>query len=346
MVKKIKDRRGVWIFVAPISNLILTEAVNYEYRVDKVTFVDTKVLSGRRKRFGFPLKLSFLKKRWEALDRFFSISSTVATLRLTGMGSDLESRFLRIVHEELAILSLSQLGYCKRLNNSKPSIARENPSLFRSYLLFNSSDRSWTQPNRRLDKFQDLILNPLWLRFQKQVFFDSLIKYIQKETRISRSCKNDIVRSAILAGQSQCCSDVPQCFLWNMIAIEILLCRQGDRYREELPKRAEAFLGWSVNWEINDYQSRIREVYKKRSKFVHDGVRDITIDDVLFTDELLLNVFINILRHPHYFPNKDVLIDFSEKVAAEKLLGIKSKIQPKTLLFVNINYSERDRERI
>ena len=92
---------------------------------------------------------------------------------------------------------------------------------------------------------------------------------------------------------------------------------------------------------------RIKEVYKKRCDFVHDGNREsIAIEDVLFTDDLLLNVLINIVKHPKIFYSKKQLIKFAEKVKAEHLLDIKPKVRPKSLRFINIHYHQDDYEKI
>jgi hypothetical protein len=60
-----------------------------------------------------------------------------------------------------------------------------------------------------------------------------------------------------------------------MIAIESLLTRQGDKYSDALPKRIEAFLGWSGYWSINGYEDRIHDLDRKRCELVHAGRLDL-----------------------------------------------------------------------
>ena len=68
---------------------------------------------------------------------------------------------------------------------------------------------------------------------------------------------------------------------------------------------------------------------------MHDGdISTITESDVEFTDHLVHNVLNNILKHPTLFNGKDALVDFSNKVSAERLLDIppsRSKYLPKTI---------------
>src|SRR5690606_20271832 len=105
-----------------------------------------------------------------------------------------------------------------------------------------------------------------------------------------------------------------------------------DKLSEALPARVEAFIGWSQDWQVSDYEGRIRELYQKRSTVVHRGARDaVSMVDVLFSDELIVNVLMNIVRHPSLFGSKAKVVEFSEKVRAERLLGVRPRVRPKTL---------------
>lgn len=340
-IAEVEQERGTWLFVAPIQNLIIRKDVNFEYRVDKVCFVDAKHFPLRRKRFGVPYRIGELKKKHHFIGDFFNGENTFATMRLTGNGDKLKDKFLKTVRDELAILALSQLGYSQRKNNSNPILAYNiKPSLL-SYLLINISPKKWALRNESLDKVNKLILEFRWNDFQNKFFFKDLIKIIRRETCVKTSWIKTIKNAAILAGQSQCSSDLPKCFLWNMIAIEMLLTEQGDNYTEALPERAEAFIGWTTKWKLSDYDNKIKQVYKKRCGLVHAGKLDnIKEEDLLFTDEILINILSNIIRHPEIFTNKEKLINFSEKIKAEHLLDIKPRVTPKSFKFINTNYEE------
>ncbi len=54
-------------------------------------------------------------------------------------------------------------------------------------------------------------------------------------------------------------------------------------------------------------------------------------DDLQASDDLLFNVFTNIVKHPKLFPSKDALADFSDDVKAAKRLGGRKRIRPKTM---------------
>ena len=347
-IKEIESTDGTWLFLAPIRNLRLFKATNFEFTVDSVTFVDSSRLANRRKRFGFPFPVSEIKKRYKGfIDRFFQKEKTFATLRLTGTGKQLKQRFINQINDELAIVSLSQLGYSRRRHNSAPVLSEERKLGKRSCLMLNVSTEASFQPNEVVGKIGPLNLDDRWLKFQKKVFFNNLLKIISGKTRVAPHWRRDIKNAAILAGQSQGGHDIPQCFILNIIALETLLTQRDDKYSDRLPERAEAFIGWSKDWEIDRFEEKIKDIYHKRCLFVHTGQRDhINIEDILFSDDLLLNVLTNITRHPDIFGSKQELIDFSKKIQAEKVLGIKTKIRPKTLSLMRPRYKEEDLEKI
>lgn len=88
----------------------------------------------------------------------------------------------------------------------------------------------------------------------------------------------------------------------------------------------------------------------KRCRYVHDGAfSDIQIKDLLFMDDILLNVLANIISHPEIFSSKRSVINFSNKISAAKILGLhtrKAGVRLKTLFHVSRNYSESDLARI
>ena len=116
--------------------------------------------------------------------------------------------------------------------------------------------------------------------------------------------------------------------------IEMLLTEQGDKYVDKLPERIESFLGWTGYWNEKNYPEKIDRLYKLRCSFVHNGdSHSLRASDLLFSDELLFNLMHNIVRHIKLFPTKRQLIEYSDKVKAEKVLKIKSKVLPKTLRY-------------
>jgi hypothetical protein len=347
-INEIECSQGTWLFLAPVRNLNIGKAVGFEFTVNRITFVDASKLARRRKKYGLSHPISEIKKQYKGIiDSFFHEEKTFATLRLTGTGKELKQKFIDHINDELSIISLSQLGYSRRAHNTSPALSEEKKLGRRSSLMFNLTSDTSFQPNEVVGKIGSLSLNEDWKQFQKKSFFYDLIKIISGKTKVAPNWRKDITNAAILAGQSQCGQDIPQCFLWNMIALETLLTQKDDKYSEKLPERTEAFIGWSNDWSEDKFEDKIKDIYKKRCLLVHAGERDnIGIADILFSDDLILNVLNNIVKHPEIFGSKRKLIEFSEKVQAEHILGVKAKVRPKTLRLLRPRYTEEDLKKI
>ena len=103
----IKQQRGSWTYVVPISNVTLTEAVNWEFPIERVTLVAAHRLPYRRRRLGIPKRISVLTERHGGLlKRFFDTEETFAIVRHSGRPEDLKKILLTQIRDELAILSL------------------------------------------------------------------------------------------------------------------------------------------------------------------------------------------------------------------------------------------------
>jgi hypothetical protein len=341
------DRRRDWVLLAPVANVVLTKKSGLLFRVDQVHLVSKRSLPYRWKQLGLPAKVSDLRDgQGRFLDHFFSGVETFAVARRSGVGREVRDELRNIVREELSILAATQLGFAKRHAIAVPEMYRKKRYPSESYLLLDSEDLAWTQRDRTLGSAKRLLLDHDWLRFQSEVAFDALLAALQGRLAIKRTWRRDLRNAVVLVGQSQCTMDLPQAFLWNMIALELLLTGRGDKLDEALPKRAEAFLGWASPWHDEGYTDRIQAVYKKRCELVHQGRRDVVaLRDVYFTDDLIFNLLANISSHFDLFSSKDAVIDFSKRLEAERVLGIDAKVRPRTLTFMRRLYRERDFDR-
>ena len=327
------DCPGTWIFLAPVSHLLLTEAVNFEYRVDRVTFIAAHRLARRRRRLGLPDTLGNIKKYSQSLEELFNPNVTFAHMRLKGQGSNLENKFIHTVSEEIAILSLSQLGYASIRQIAPLKLETEHLDRI-SYLLLNANNSYWGSNSPLSGKFKTLSLDRRWKDFQNFFFFTNLAKVLQRRIPVKNSWRRELRNAAIIAGQGLCSPDISQSLLWSVIALETLLTKRGDKISRRLPERVEAFIGWTKDWELENFWDRLQDIYNKRCEFVHRGDRDaITVEDVEFSFDILMNVLSNVMRNLKLFPSKEAIISFSERVQAGNTPEIKPKIRPKTLGF-------------
>lgn len=330
---KIKDIYGKWLFITPIDKLILTDAVNKELSINNVIFIDSSKFLRVRKRFGIDFSTKDIKKfLWEY--DFFSKNNTVAIIHHTGIIS--ENNCMNMVKEALNILASSQLVYVKRksIRIMSPMTMHEQGS---NISLFLSKDEGkYKQATfKRYGSILSYDLDKHWIRFQKQGFFLNLLKIINKKIVVDKKWRGQLIKVANLIGKSLMTDEPVESFLWNMIALETLLLRQGDKYLQAMPERIDSILGWMLDI---DYHSKYLEgIYKKRNRLVHDGdSTDIFEEDIIFVDGILFNLLMNILKHPKIFHSKDALIGFAERIKAENILGMKSRTRPKGLSYIGM----------
>lgn len=334
----IRSSSRPWAMVFPVSNLRLGKSVNYEVDVLDVTFISSSKLPRRAKRLlGSSTVLGSLASSKSNLIKgvfrhFMKERETLAIIRRTGTPDNLLEPIIARIQDACSLLSLSQITTQDRQNNSSPS-AMQSRTTRTSLFLDISADEMWFMNREATGPVLALNLDKRWSKAHRRSFFPILLKVLCKQIKVSPRWRANIRNAAVLAGQSQASLDMAQSFLWNMIAIELLLTNENDSYSKELPRRARAFLGWVANWQ--DIQSQIVVAYKKRCELVHEGRRDkIEMKDVLFTDNLLLNLFENILQHITLFNSKEAIVKFSERVEAAQILGVRpSRVRPKAFTY-------------
>ena len=347
MILQIADVRGTWIYVIPVSGLRLTGVIKEELTIERVTFISVRKLARVRKRLGLPEPISRLRLRYSMVSFLSDQNQVVAVFRHTGKPYEIDAIVRKNVTEALWLISASQLGLKKRRYSSFPTVGDTTARRF-VQLCINVDSSSGICSGRIQGKLCELVTDRFWVNYNREMFFRNLLRILQGHIKVEGAWKDTLRRAVLLVGQSQSSSDVAQAFLLNIIAIETLLMEQQDKQKDALPKRVEAFIGWVGYWHTSHYEERLREAYNKRNCYVHSGDFDkISISDLLFMDDILLNVLANILSHPEVFQSKRSVIEFSERVSAEKILSLQTKgVRPKTLFHVSRQYSDDDLSQI
>lgn len=194
-----------------------------------------------------------------------------------------------------------------------------------------------------MSKWHDLKIDRQWKQKASQFFFAKLLKALNGKIQLDSAWRGDLRKASILVGKSLVSSDIPSSFLWNMVALEVLLTQQGEKHSRELPARIEAFFGWVPFWDDRKFRANISRAYRLRCALVHDGsIEGISRRDIVFTDELLFNLLNTLLGHTRMFTSKASVIDFARRVEAERFLGIKPKVRPRTLRYHSKRYTQDD----
>lgn len=329
---KAMDSKGKWVFIFPIQNLEISKEIKSEFRVDRVRFVTGKKLRSLASTLGIdPSRFELASKVGESL----SDRCTYGVVQHGGVLKTIVTKVNSILAEEIDIISASQLLYKRRQSSCPIRLADSGARGFTTQIVMDSaSDQGFVRSQISEHPFP-LVINKHWKAYHKELFFLRFLKILQGSTNVANSWRDTLARSVRLAGRSFNAVDHGAAFLWNVIALEALISRQGDKYATAIPERIEALLGWIGFWDTANFHTRIEELYQLRCKVVHDARLDLVNPaDIRFSEELLMNVLSNLVRHPRLFSCKDDVIAFAEKVAAQKLLGKRLTTRPKTLIFL------------
>lgn len=338
-----------WTFFTPIANLIIDAAVGREITISGVRFIASERLPYIYKQLGLSKPFSEFRLRNKLDPEFFKRASTYAAIHGKGDIKDQRGALLNRVHDALSVLCLSGLGYSRRRTASIPTIMGFSALAKFSFMFVNKEAPVQSPGWQLIGTIQPMRLDRNWKGFQKEAFFLSLLDALNGNTtiEIESGWRKTLWDAAVLAGRSQESRKVGEAFLWNMIVLEMLLTQQGDTYVEALPQRIESFLGWAGFWQSANYEEHIRNLYQMRCKIVHTGdFSSVSVPDLLFSDDLVLHMFDNIVNHLKIFPSKKAVIEFSQKVGAEKLLGARPRVRPRTLRVWGLSYTQEDMERL
>jgi hypothetical protein len=330
----IRTTHGEWLMLATVGHLTLTTDVSEEFRLGRVTFITPQRFRRVCPRFGISKehygKSVVLQKLLEGHD-------SLALLPYSGTPDDIQDSCLNQIRKELDILSASQLYVRPRKQMARLGLAGESLRGTNTHVLLNKGNPSFTASQTLVSGANTLRLNKPWKELQRKTGYQNLLKIAQDKSSLQQKWGATLLRAAQMVGKGINCYDLSSAFVWNMVALEVLLAVQQDTYSKVLPKRVEALIGWISEWKTEHLKERLQEAYGLRCRVVHDGQQEaVTVEDVAFTDFILFNVLSNLLRHPRLFVSKDCLIQFSEMVFAEHLLGGRRNVRPKTLFYARL----------
>ena len=175
-----------------------------------------------------------------------------------------------------------------------------------------------------------------------------LLKIIQRKVHVDSSWRECLKKAAILVGKKpQPPTTPPTCLLVEHDRPGIVADSPGrQKYTDAIyPRGLEAFLGVGRvlgRKEVRgENSSGLPSTMQKT--LVHEGdASGVTEELLLFTDDLMLNLFFNLTRHPKLFNSKEAVVEFfADRVKAERVLGLKGKVRPKTLRALTSRYEEK-----
>jgi len=350
-----------WLFVTPVVNLEIEKGLRPRIVVGRVEFVRADKLPYIRKRFNIPYRISELRHNNPWFDDLLRKNSTLALIYVkTGKGRDFKkvvySYCFPAIQEATTILSLSRCVYTRRRHREIFGLGVQPARAWQSYVFLergHAVKEPYVPWGGQLEgAFSPFVIDKHWWNWHRKYgfFFDLLdILYGTKGKVVSISWRRRLKRAALFAGQSWQTIDPVMAFLYNIFSLETLLLEGGRGGKSEyLAKRTEAFLGWAGFWgQEKDFTEKVVNMYDVRNQIVHQAdTSKFTIDHLLFSDDLVFNLFLNLVKHVRLFRKQEDVIDFCRKVQAERILGLKSSVRPKGFRAMAPRYSEKDKAEI
>ncbi len=120
--------------------------------------------------------------------------------------------------------------------------------------------------------------------------------------------RRQINSAAALLGRSVMSLELADAFLLDVIGLETLLMRRGERNGRRLSRRIKGMTGWHLKQVNPNYVDEIVKIHEVRCEIVHDALyANLTARLLLQADRYLMNALLNVVRLPKVFPNKDQL---------------------------------------
>ena len=336
-----------WLYVSPIFGVEIAPDLNEEFKICRVTLISGKKLRKSNSRFYFRFNSKDFKDH-PSKKVFFDKYNYFAILKFSGEINSKRNNLERTLQRELDFLRSSLLNQRRQYIINGITTEERNNHLSIPRVCISQSKPDLFPFSISYERDNPLIIDEKWIRAQESSFFLKLLNYIRNKKRYDNHWLATLRRATELIGKAQSSNILSYCFLNNMIVIEMLLKNNDqEKFMKVIPGRVEAFFDWSKALNSNPnkrtgdlIENKLKAIYDKRNNLVHQGeYHKISIEDLLFSDELVRNLMSNIMHHISIFRNQQALISFCEIRKAQKVLKLKKTNQPGSLFYVVKNYS-------
>lgn len=349
-----------WLFVTPVRNLAIEQDLRRRVVIGRVEFIRPDRLAYMRKQFRIAYRISRLRRAVPYFDKIVKGEEALAVLHVKLKGGqdfkEVTQECLPVIRDATAILSLSRCVYSRRRYREIFGIDVQSARAWQDYAFLEKGAAPTELGPRALlggeleGAYKPFILNKQWWDFHsKHGFFFALldILYGNKRKEVSHGWRERLEHAALFAGRGWQTPDPVQAFLYNIFALETLLLESGGK-TEDLAKRVEAFLGWAGFWgQDESFTRKVEDMHKVRHKIVHQAdTAEFTPDHLLFSDDLVFNLFLNLVKHVGLFKKQEDVIEFCRKVEAERILGLKSSVRPRSFRALAPRYTDKDKAEI
>lgn len=333
----VDDNHGIWMVIVPMFQLEISDdpPINGRWDVGEVSFVSRAQLAATLN----PPTLTNLPRQsvWK---RITEEDDGFAIITLTGTPNELRHSAFRQLREAASILASTAAFYGKRHQVSGftlkgyPAFTAKNDRFIQTdgtAFCGNWNQRGFLHP---------FVLDANWHRAITQSGIIDLFARINDST-LSADWRRQIRSGAAMFGRSLMSLDLADAFLLDVIGLETLLTRQGERNGRRLYQRIKGMTGWHLRTARPKYEDEIRRIHDVRCEIVHDSdYSNLTIELLLQADMYLTNSLLNIVRLPAVFPDKAALAATLDSFAANENWPTDSSIPFRW--FGNPHFSQAD----
>jgi hypothetical protein len=306
------ETQSRWLVIVPMIQLRISDAppINGRWSVRDVTFLSENALRANLQPPTIPHPLGDA-----AQQRIFGGSPSYAVFERMGTPNQIRSHAFRDLRDAAQILAATAAFYTRR-HRSCGFTVRGYPIATAKFDSFLDLDGTlfcgnWNQRGMLMPF--DLDAN--WHQAITVTGIADLFVRLN-DANLAPEWRRQIGSAAAMLGRSLMSLDLADAFLLDVIGLETLLTRQGERNGRRLAQRIKGMTGWHLSAHRAVYEDEIKRIHSVRCEIVHDSdYSNLNTETLLLADMYLANSLLNVVRLPNVFPDKAALAALADGFA-------------------------------
>ncbi len=301
-----------WLIIVPMVQLRISDEspINGRWVVRDVTFHSEASLRDYLQPPNIPQDIADHYQR-----QIFNDCQAFAVMERTGVPDELRYHLFRDIRNAAEMLASTAAFYSRRHHSCGFTI--------RGYPITTAKADTFVDLNGTLiagnwnqrGMLMPFELDATWHNAISRTGIIELFARIVDST-LAEDWRRQIGSAAAMLGRSLMSLDLADAFLLDVIGLETLLTRKGERNGRRLTQRIKGMTGWHLRNHRPDYEREIARIHSIRCEIVHDSnYSNLTTESLLLADMYLANSLLNVVRLPRTFPNKDTLASVTDAFA-------------------------------
>jgi len=293
-------------------------------RIGGVTFAQSTYVKylARRNSMSYFLNTDYGKNALQDPTKIF------ACTWMSGDPDNAVDKALQVIRDKIDILSASRLTFHSRSKTPIIGLTGECTIGTRKSIHLDLTKQTWTIQSQLTNHPLKLTIDKFWKEFNRRHYFRHFISKTTADEILSSKWKTALHTAVSLIGRLNN-RNKTEAYILNMIALEILISKSGEKYKVFMPEFLNSLFDWNEFWNEH-FSGELSSIYDARNKFVHDGnAVEITDRRLFLLDYILFNLLDNIYKNPSTFKSKEALLKVSELIRAGKIVGTRKSFLPK-----------------